>query len=66
MNILTSTLEAKRLGLLRELVPQAATIGILKGVPSIFDASLGYVLSLLRDCRISSRRRRRSFTASFV
>jgi putative ABC transport system substrate-binding protein len=29
MNILTSTLEAKRLGLLRELVPQAATIGIL-------------------------------------
>jgi putative tryptophan/tyrosine transport system substrate-binding protein len=29
MNILTSTLEAKRLGLLRELVPEAATIGIL-------------------------------------
>jgi ABC-type uncharacterized transport system substrate-binding protein len=29
MNILTSTLEAKRLGLLHELVPQAATIGFL-------------------------------------
>jgi putative ABC transport system substrate-binding protein len=29
MNILTATLEAKRLGLLHELVPQAATIGVL-------------------------------------
>jgi len=29
MNILTATMEPKRLGLLRELVPQAATIGIL-------------------------------------
>ena len=29
MNILTSTLEAKRLGLIHELVPQAATIGFL-------------------------------------
>ena len=29
MNILTSTLESKRLGLLHELVPQAATIGFL-------------------------------------
>ncbi len=29
MNILTSALEAKRLGLLHELVPQAATIGYL-------------------------------------
>jgi ABC-type uncharacterized transport system substrate-binding protein len=29
MNILTSTLEAKRLGLLHELVPQATTIGFL-------------------------------------
>src|SRR5260221_1782765 len=29
MNILTTTLEPKRLGLLRELVPQAATIGVL-------------------------------------
>jgi putative ABC transport system substrate-binding protein len=29
MNILTATLEPKRLGLLRELVPQAATIGVL-------------------------------------
>jgi putative tryptophan/tyrosine transport system substrate-binding protein len=29
INILTDTLEAKRLGLLRELVPQAATIGYL-------------------------------------
>jgi putative tryptophan/tyrosine transport system substrate-binding protein len=29
MNILTATLEPKRLGLLREFVPQAATIGVL-------------------------------------
>ncbi len=29
MNILTATLEPKRLGLLRELVPRAATIGVL-------------------------------------
>jgi putative ABC transport system substrate-binding protein len=29
MNILTATLEPKRLGMLRELVPQAATIGVL-------------------------------------
>jgi putative tryptophan/tyrosine transport system substrate-binding protein len=29
MNILTSTLEAKRLGLLHELMPQAAMIGVL-------------------------------------
>jgi putative ABC transport system substrate-binding protein len=29
MNILTATLEAKRFGLLHELVPQAATIGVL-------------------------------------
>jgi putative tryptophan/tyrosine transport system substrate-binding protein len=29
INILTNTLEPKRLGLLRELVPQAATIGVL-------------------------------------
>jgi putative tryptophan/tyrosine transport system substrate-binding protein len=29
MNILTATLEVKRLGLLHELVPQAATIGVL-------------------------------------
>ena len=29
INILTTTLESKRLGLLRELVPQAATIGVL-------------------------------------
>jgi ABC-type uncharacterized transport system substrate-binding protein len=29
MNILTATLEAKRLGLIHELVPQAATIGFL-------------------------------------
>src|SRR5947199_3770396 len=29
INILTSTLEPKRLGLLHELVPQAATIGVL-------------------------------------
>jgi putative ABC transport system substrate-binding protein len=29
MNILTATLEPKRLGLLRELMPQAATIGVL-------------------------------------
>jgi putative ABC transport system substrate-binding protein len=29
MNILTATLEAKRLGLLHELVPQATTIGVL-------------------------------------
>jgi putative ABC transport system substrate-binding protein len=29
MNILTATMEPKRLGLLRELVPQAATIGVL-------------------------------------
>ncbi len=27
MNILTSTLEAKRVGLLHEVIPQAATIG---------------------------------------
>ncbi|MGB8569587.1 MAG: ABC transporter substrate binding protein, partial [Pseudolabrys sp.] len=29
MNVLTATLEAKRLGLIHELVPQAATIGFL-------------------------------------
>jgi putative tryptophan/tyrosine transport system substrate-binding protein len=29
MNILTATMEPKRLGLLRELMPQAATIGVL-------------------------------------
>jgi putative ABC transport system substrate-binding protein len=29
INILTDTLEAKRLGLLRELVPQAGTVGFL-------------------------------------
>ena len=29
MNILTATMEPKRLGLLRELVPEAATIGVL-------------------------------------
>ena len=29
INILTSALEAKRLGLLRELVPQAAALGVL-------------------------------------
>jgi putative tryptophan/tyrosine transport system substrate-binding protein len=29
MNILTATMEPKRLGLLRDLVPQAATIGVL-------------------------------------
>jgi putative ABC transport system substrate-binding protein len=29
MNILTATIEPKRLGLLREMVPQAATIGVL-------------------------------------
>src|SRR5262249_32401796 len=34
INIFTTTLEAKRLGLLHELVPQAATIGVLANFPA--------------------------------
>jgi ABC-type uncharacterized transport system substrate-binding protein len=41
INLLTHTLESKRLGLLRELVPQAATIGVLlnPNFPSAADQS---------------------------
>jgi putative ABC transport system substrate-binding protein len=49
VNILTSALEAKRLGLLREIVPQAGAIGVLfnPGFPS-YDSQLSEVQEAAR------------------
>jgi putative ABC transport system substrate-binding protein len=49
MNILTATMEPKRLGLLRELVPQATTIGVLLN-PSFQPAA-----NQLRDLQEAAR-----------
>ena len=49
MNILTATLEPKRLGLLREMVPRAVTIGVL------LNPNFGPAASQLRDLQEAAR-----------
>jgi putative ABC transport system substrate-binding protein len=49
MNILTATMEPKRLGLLREMVPRAVTIGVL------LNPNFGPAASQLRDLQEAAR-----------
>ncbi len=48
VTFLTSELGAKRVGLLRELVPQATTVGYLAGVSSVVDDQTTDILAATR------------------